>query len=268
MLINYLDIEKKAAEIRQSYRVQTYGIKDIFNLITQRGIDLIRYTFGKDVLLGFSTVFEGKRVIVTNTSEILSREVFTAAHELGHIIYDFEDSNQNLKIDLNSDEIEDVSETRAFYFANYLLMPEEQLREFIKYELRKQNETLNALDIVRMQIEFNVSYTAMVKRLYDIRLISIEQKNNLFNDRNATTSHVLFKMINVDDGLLNPTNIIKVPVKYIEYVTSNYNNDYIPFSSFQNALTLLGLDATLFRKDPVIEEDGTDLDDLFEEFDE
>lgn len=46
--------------------------------------------------MGFATVFEGKKVIVSNSSEILSREIFTIAHELGHIVYDFEDNKQQI----------------------------------------------------------------------------------------------------------------------------------------------------------------------------
>ena len=130
--INKIDIEKKALDIRQENNIQTYGVKDIFSLVEQRGTHLIRYPFGKDAVLGFSTIFEGKEIIVSNSSEILSREIFTIAHELGHIIYDFEDENQDVKIDINIDDIdEDISEARAYYFANCFLMPETQLLEFV-----------------------------------------------------------------------------------------------------------------------------------------
>ncbi len=268
MQIDYLDIEKKALEVRRTYGIETYGIKDIFKLITQRGIHLIRYPFGKNVLLGFSTVFEGKSVIVCNTSEILAREIFTAAHELGHIIYDFEDSKSNVIIDLDINDINhDISEERAFYFANCLLMPEEELNKFIKYELKKLSSELVALDIVRMQVEFNVSYAAIVKRLHDIGEITVEQKNKLFDERNMKTSHLLFSMINADGTLLESTNNIRVPDQYMEYVTSNYDNDYIPFSSLESAFQLLGQDATPFVK-TTSQEEEIDLDDLFEEFDE
>ena len=73
--IDTTEIEDKALKVRQEHNVQTYGIKDIFSLIEQRGIHLIRYPFGKETVLGFSTVFEGKKIIVSNSSEILSREI-------------------------------------------------------------------------------------------------------------------------------------------------------------------------------------------------
>ena len=262
--INKRDVEKKAIEIRQENNVQTYGIKDIFSLIEQKGIHHIRYPFGKDILLGFSTVYEGKRVIVSNSSEILSREIFTVAHELGHIVFDFEDSNQELKIDFNLDEDkEDICEDRAFYFANCFLMPENKLEEYIKYELGKEKEELNALDIVRIQIEFNVSYSAVVKRLENIKFITDDQMYSLFNDRNILKSKALFKMLNADEKLLRSSEVISVPAQYLEYVTSNYNNEYIPYSSLEKALGLLNKDAEVFKKESADEEE-IDLDDLFE----
>ena len=56
--INKMDIEKKTLSIRQGNNIQTYGVKDIFSLVEQRGTNLIRYPFGKDTILGFSTIFE------------------------------------------------------------------------------------------------------------------------------------------------------------------------------------------------------------------
>jgi Zn-dependent peptidase ImmA (M78 family) len=265
--IDTTEIEDRALKVRQEHNIQTYGIKDIFSLIEQRGIHLIRYPFGKDTVLGFSTVYEGKEVIVSNSSEILSREIFTIAHELGHILYDFEDSNQDIKIDLDIENIdESISEIRAYHFANCFLMPEEELNKFIKYELKKKTKYLNAVDIVRLQIEFQVSYAAMVKRLYDINLIDYYKKNELFNDRNNTTSRYLFRMINADERLLNAAEVIRVPSKYLEYVISNYENGYIPYSSLQKSLSLLGMDSSIFKKNDNKEGEELDLDEIFEEF--
>lgn len=264
--IDKTEIEDRALKVRQEHNVQTYGIKDIFSLIDQRGIDLIRYPFGKDELLGFSTIFEGKKIIVSNSAEILSREIFTIAHELGHIIYDFEESKQDVKIDIEMHEqIEDISETRAFYFANCLLMPEEQLIKFIKYVLKKKHKELNALDIVRIQLEFQVSYSAALKRLFDIEGIAFNHKNELFNERNRVTSRSLFKMLEADEKLLKSSDIIQVPSRYYEYVISNYENEYIPYNSLQKTLALIGIDAEVFKKEEKNEEE-LDIDDLFEEF--
>lgn len=267
MRIDKNEIENRALTLRQERNIQTYGVKDIFSLIEQKNIHLIRYPFGKNVLLGFATVYEGKEVIVSNSSEILSREIFTIAHELGHILYDFGDCNQDIKIDINIEEMsEDISEERAFYFANCFLMPSDQLSKFIKFALNKNLGALTALDIVRIQLEFNVSYSAAVKRLHEAQLINASQKNDLFNRRNEVKSGALFKMLDADEKLLKASDIIKVPNQYLEYVTSNYENGYIPFSSLQNAVHLLGMDAEMFKKEESTEDEDVNIDDVFEEF--
>ncbi len=264
--IDKTEIEKRALEERKN--IQTHGVKDIFSLISQKDIHLIRYPFGKDKLLGFSTFFKGKKIIISNSSEILSREIFTIAHELGHVIYDFKDEYSAVKIDVEiEDSSEDISEARAFHFANCFLMPEEELRKYIKYELKKRHQELNALDIVRMQLEFQVSYAALVVRLYDLGLISLMHKSRLFDKRNEITSRALFKKLDADERLLKAANVIEVPPNYLEYVTSNYNSKYIPYTSLEKALALIGMDATIFKNEE--EKNGDedlDIDDIFEEF--
>lgn len=266
MWIDKLEIEQRALQLRQEYNIQTYGVKDIFSLIDQMDIDLIRYPFGKDKILGFATFFEGKKVIVSNSSEILSREIFTIAHELGHAVYDFEEAYSDVKIDVDiSDISDDISEARAFHFANSFLMPEEELTKYIKYELKKKYPEINALDIVRLQLEFQVSYAAVVVRLYEIGVISSNHKSVLFDKRNENTSAALFKKLDADERLLKPANVIEVPSRYLEFVTSNYEKDYIPYASLQKALELVGMDADIFKKEEISEEE-LDIDDIFEEF--
>ena len=261
MWIDKTEIEKRALEERKS--IQTYGIKDIFSLVAQKDIHLIRYPFGKDKLLGFSTFFEGKRIIVSNSSEILSREIFTIAHELGHVMYDFKDEINAVKIDVEiEDSSEDISEARAFYFSNCFLMPEEELRKYIKYELKKRYQELNALDIVRMQLEFQVSYAALVIRLFELEFINTGHKSWLFDKRNEVTSKALFRKLAADEKLLKAADIIEVPPSYLEYVTSNYDNKYIPYKSLEKALSIIGMDASIFENEEQEKNDGTETNEI------
>ena len=272
MRIDKAEIEKRAIEERKN--IQTYGVKDIFSFVAQKGIHLIRYPFGKDKILGFSTFFEGKKVIVSNSSEILSREIFTIAHELGHVIYDLENKTNDVKIDFNMDDdseyiAENISEKRAFYFAKWFLMPEEELRKYIKYELKKKYQELNALDVVRMQLEFMVSFSALVVRLYELGIISLNHKSNLFDKRDELTSRALFKKLDANESLLKATEVVEVPASYLEYVTSNYENEYIPYTSLEKAFSLIGIDPLIFKKEEQKKiEDQFDIEDIFQEFEE
>ena len=44
-----------AKRLRKTYDIETNGISDIFSFINQQSIELIRYPFGKNTILGFST---------------------------------------------------------------------------------------------------------------------------------------------------------------------------------------------------------------------
>ncbi len=61
------------------------------------------------------------------------------------------------------------------------------------------------------------------------------------------------------------SNVIEVPSNYLEYVTSNYQKEYIPYASLEKALALIGMDAAVFKKESSNEPE-MDLDDIFEEF--
>lgn len=266
MKIDKLKIAQKANRLRQAYNIQNNGIKDIFSFVNLQDVELIRYPFGTNTILGFSTVYEGKKIIVSNSSEILSREIFTIAHELGHIEFDFSENNQGIKIDKTEEDAgNDYSESVAFYFANCLLMPKDKLLEFLEFNLKKKPEELMAINIVRMQMEFNVSFSALVKRLVDLEIITPAKKHELHSERDYYTSKKLFELLGADDDLLKPTEVIAVPPQYSDYVLSNYENGYIPFSSLTKAFALLGIDTTdIHEKEAKQETD--DLDDIFEEY--
>ncbi len=253
-MINFLDVEKETSKIRKQYGIETYGIKDIFSLIERMDINLIRYPFGRDILCGLSTVFEGKRVIVSNSSEILTREIFTIAHEVAHLLYDFEAYDQEIKIDFDLRSVNrDISEKRANYFAGCLLMPKTKLLEYMNFELQKDPvknpEKLRGLDIVRIQMEFSTSYSATLTRLRELGLIGRSHEKRLYDEQEIYSSARLFEMINADERLLKSAEEIRIPARFLEYAISNYENGYVPFSSLSKALGLVGIDASSFEKD-------------------
>ena len=59
----------------------------------------------------------------------------------------------------------------------------------------------------------------------------------------------MFKLLDADEKLVKAANMIKVPNQYLEYVTSTYEKGFIPFSSLQKALQLLGIGAKPFKND-------------------
>lgn len=235
-------VERKADELRKIASRNGYGLNDIFRVLRAIDVIFIRYPFVDEKPLGFCTRQRGKNIIVSNSSMILSRELFTIAHELGHVIFDFNDEDVMIvDIEELSDSEKSFMERRAYYFAETLLMPKEGLERYIRLELETVPGNLDALDIVRIQQEFKVSYSAVVWRLLKAGIIKKNHKDDLLRQQHNTTSHVLFDILGFTDELLKPFNKIKVPEKYIDFITSNYKDDIIPESSFDKAMKMVGL---------------------------
>lgn len=253
-----------AKRLRKSYDVETSGIPDIFSFINQQDMELIRYPFGRNTILGFATIYEGKKIIVSNSSEILSREIYTIAHELGHILYDFTDSGYEIRIDKTITR-EHIAEERAYYFADCLLMPEDKISEMLKQTFKKSTAELRAINIVQMQLEFRVSYNALLERMSSLGILPSARKAALYKERDFYSSKKLFQMLGADEELLNPAEKLVVPPRYIDYVISNYENQYIPLSSLKKALNLVNIDTSDLdgHREEIVEES---LDDLFEEY--
>lgn len=265
MKINREKIALDAMQLRKKYDIQCNGIPDIFSFVNQQEIELIRYPFGKNTVTGLSTLYEGKKIIVSNSSEILSREIYTVAHELGHIIYDFDGCGPKLRIDKEGySDGENVCEQRAFYFADCLLMPEDKLRDSIVQNYKKQVQELRAINIVQMQLEFKVSYSALISRLYDLDFITADKKKALYSERDFYTSKKLFGFLGVEEELLKPAEKIIVPPQYIDFVMSNYENQYIPLSSLKNAFKLIDLDVSGLDERKKSDEDT--FEDIFGEY--
>ncbi len=267
MKISNLIIERTAHDLRNQYNIESYGIKDIFSLVDKMGIYLIRIPLGKDTICGFSTVHEGKKVIVSNSSEILSREIFTIAHEIGHCLFDLNVDKQLIIIDENTnDNLQDFVEKRADHFAVALLMPEEKIREFIKYELKKDFNEIKERDIIRIQLEFNASYASIVMRLFELGFIKSRTKKELFDKRDSSTSRMLFNAMNINDDLIKPADTLKVPSSYYEYVFSNYEKGYIVFDKLKEALELVGFNTDEITENKINNDKDIDFDELIEGF--
>ncbi|MEN6327579.1 MAG: ImmA/IrrE family metallo-endopeptidase [Syntrophomonas sp.] len=127
------EAERTARQLRGKFNMGSRDIGDIFRFIEQSlNYLLIRKSFGSEALDGFAAIYQGERLVVTNSSHILSREKFTAAHEIGHHYFDFKDeSNDELIADQQTGcfDQQNLAEFRADCFAAALLMPKEGVED-------------------------------------------------------------------------------------------------------------------------------------------
>ena len=260
-------IEKIAESVRAECNVTDYGLQNIFEAAEKIGYRVIRYPIGNDSFLGFALIKDTERIVFSNSSLILSREIFSVAHEIGHQKLHLSEMGRTIIRDDDFTD-RDESEVEANYFAACLLMPVEKVEKFIRLELNeKEIAKWNGLDIARIQTAFNVSYDMALFRLKALGVLSEQLFEKLKLEKMEITTTKLLKAINGNVDLCKPTEAKKVPAEYLEWAISNYNEKLIPKKSLENALSYVDLDAEDFENPAGDVADEDDLDDLLKEMD-
>ena len=133
-----IEIERNAENVRDECNVTDYGFKDIFEASEKLGYRTIRYPITAEAFLGFAMIKDSERIIFSNSSIILSREIFSVAHEIGHQRLHLSEKGRML---IKDDDFfdRDESEIEANYFAACLLMPREKIEKFVRLELKDKD---------------------------------------------------------------------------------------------------------------------------------
>ncbi|MGN0482963.1 MAG: ImmA/IrrE family metallo-endopeptidase [Lachnospiraceae bacterium] len=260
------EIRIKANAFREKCKVSRYGIIDLFKECIRCGYKLIRYPLGEKADLGFTMKKDQEIIIFINTSTRLSREIFTLAHEIGHIILHIQGSTTFIdNTNTISSKSMDEKEQEANYFAVCLLMPEEELRKFLDLEMENFKENRwNVMDIARIMSEFSVSFDMTLNTLENLRLITTSERIRLDNEKNQTRVGNLLRSVGGNGKLNEVCNTIDIPHEYIDYVIYNYNHKAIPKETLEKALAYyhLEMDDIKDKLIDVEEEDTDDLDEL------
>ena len=260
-------IENWAKKYRESCTTSDYGIVDIFDSLEKLGYRIIRYPIGDTGILGFAQIRDDEKIIFSNSSQILSRELFTIAHELGHHVLEHISENSPLITDATLSD-EDDFEKEANYFAACFLVPKSHMAEFIVNKLgSKTADKWTYLDIARMQTAFNVSFDMMLNRLESLGYINSLTHSKLLGAKTETTVSSMLRIIDGSDELCRPTLAKRIPAEYLNWVIENYKMKLIPFETFEKAVGYFDIDANALVE-PETAEDDIDLDELLRELDE
>ncbi len=232
------EIRIKANAFREKCKVRSYGIIDLFKECERLGYKLIRYPIGEEADLGFALKRDADIIIVTNTSIRLSREIFTLAHEIGHIILHIEntDSFVDDAVTINGKN-KDEQEQEANYFAACLLMPADDVERFLDLELDNfPRYSLSAMDIARIMSEFKVSFDMALNRLESLGKICGSERVRLDNEKNQKRVGNLLRSVGGNARLNAASGELDLPHEYIDYVIYNYNHKAIPLETLEKVL--------------------------------
>lgn len=232
------EIRIKADDFREKCKVSRYGIIDLFKECERLGYKLLRYPLGEELDLGFTMKKDNDTVIFTNTCSRLSREIFTLAHEIGHVMLHMENATSFIDDTITiSGRSTDEKEQEANYFAACLLMPADEVEKFLDLEIDDfTRDGLSAIDIARIMSEFNVSFETALNRLENIGKINPSQRIILDSEKNQTRVGNLLKSVGGNSRLNEASKEIGIPYEFIDYVIYNYNHKAIPLETLEKAL--------------------------------
>ena len=232
------EIRIKADAFREKCKVSRYGIIDLFKDCERHGYKLLRYPLGESADLGFTLMKDNDTVIFTNTCSRLSREIFTLAHEIGHVILHMDQDASFIDDSITiSGRSADLKEREANYFAACLLMPADEVERFLDLQMESFNENgFSAMDIARIMSEFNVSFDTALNRLESLGKINANERLKLDSERIEKRVGNLLRSVGGNSRLNAPSNDIDMPYEYIDYVIYNYNHNAIPKETLEKTL--------------------------------
>ena len=139
----------------------------------------------------------GKDFVYINTAQTLEKQVFTAAHELGHIWEVDECIAKKCNLTLTPD----ISEHIINRFASELMMPKEQFITAYASEITKYQKENNKITIFNMMKiltnlinRFFVPLKAIVYRLRELQMISNDVAT-LFGGKGMIPEELLYTMV-------------------------------------------------------------------------
>ncbi len=155
-------IQAIAAQFRHRLGLGLAPIFNLFQVVEEIGLKVLRSSIPIKGFFGLSACSDAQGAFVlVNTYDItIERQLFTLAHEIGHLIFHRVEYQDTL-IEEGIKEEEKAREKVADYFALHLLVPQAEFERM--YELTQ--------DIVKLKRHFRVSYQVILSRLAEMGVI-------------------------------------------------------------------------------------------------
>ncbi|GIO33275.1 hypothetical protein J2TS6_44160 [Paenibacillus albilobatus] len=236
----------RANDVRSQLGLGDEPISNIFTLIEDQGIYLFFKNLGENVSAMFIRSSNAHMVII-NSNKTKGHQIFSAAHELSHFLYDKDLLGGICQVSKTSQDLE--VEKLADFFASHFLLPEEGLLKHISKRTDSMERSLSLADVIYLQQYYGVSWQAMINRLYNINCITaneFETFKNVSIKREASR-------LGYDLSLYEKTYDEKPSQRYVELAMKNYQKFDISETRLNEYLNDVGL-SLLEMEAEVIEE--------------
>ncbi|MDF5720827.1 MAG: XRE family transcriptional regulator [Rhizonema sp. PD37] len=160
-------IQAIAALFRHRLGLGDAPIANLFQSVEEIGLKVLRSSVPVKGFFGLSACsdIEGAFVLVNTHSITVERQLFTLAHEIGHLIFHRVEYQDTL-IEEGTKEEEKARDKVANYFAGHLLVPQAEFERI--YAQTK--------DIVKLKRHFRVSYQVVLNRLAEMGIIDFAKE--------------------------------------------------------------------------------------------
>lgn len=178
-IVRFIKMKRESPELKELYINQLLR-EDILTLL-DKYCTVVYYPIEDEKNNGFHVSYpDGDKsvdIVYINTNQTKEKQIFTAAHELGHIWELDRHIQEEFKIQLSYDQQEQVMNR----FAAELLMPAGPCAAFVSRRNRPfllENGKIKAVDLLRTIVavmnEYFVPYKAVVLRLFELNILPEE----------------------------------------------------------------------------------------------
>ena len=170
---HYADIERKQLDLGQA------PLRNLSQLLEEkRGLKIFYLPIQPERGVYGMFTYDQKMggCVLINSNPNFGNQLFSLAHEYAHFVF----HKEKLGIISTEQERNSTDEKVANSFASNFLIPEDALGDLFNMRIKEESD-VKAEDVVYLADYFGVSFTAMVYRLNNLKLITNKIKDELIN---------------------------------------------------------------------------------------
>ncbi|MDO8663068.1 MAG: XRE family transcriptional regulator [Candidatus Omnitrophota bacterium] len=170
---HYADIERKQLDLGQA------PLRNLSQLLEEkRGLKIFYLPIPPERGVYGMFTYDQKMggCVLINSNPNFGNQLFSLAHEYAHFVF----HKEKLGIISTEQERNSTDEKVANSFASNFLIPEDTLRDLFSMRI-KEDDDVKSEDVIYLADYFGVSFTAMVYRLNNLKLITDKIKDELIN---------------------------------------------------------------------------------------
>lgn len=168
-IADFDDMENVAIQVRRKWGLGNDTIASVCRMLELVGIKVLELDIDEDVdgLCGWVNK-KIPFIVLKRNNVTVERKRFTALHELAHILFPCL-GNMDYK----------RKERMCHRFASAILLPKEVVDTYVG----KVRDNLSVAELSSLRSMYGISVAAIVHRLRDLNVISVDYYNHIFDDR-------------------------------------------------------------------------------------